>query len=44
LRLHLMSPGKRDRWLLWTIIVDCIIVQGGATTLFAGSNSPHPES
>jgi hypothetical protein len=42
-RLHLISPGKRDRWLLWMIVADCIIVQGGATTLFAGSNSPHPE-
>jgi hypothetical protein len=41
-RLHLISPGKRDRWLLWMIIADCIIVQGGATTLFAGSNSLHP--
>lgn len=41
-RLHLISPGKRDRWLLWMIIADCIVVQGGATTLFAGSNSPNP--
>lgn len=41
-RLHLISPGKRDRWLLWMIIADCIIVQGGATTLFAGSNSSNP--
>ncbi|KAL6704092.1 hypothetical protein ACN47E_008755 [Coniothyrium glycines] len=38
-RLHLISPGRRDRWLLIMIIADCIIVQGGATTLFAGSNS-----
>jgi hypothetical protein len=42
-RLHLISPGKRDTWLLWMIIADCVIVQGGATTLFAGSNSPHPD-
>jgi hypothetical protein len=42
-RLHLISPGKRDRWLLWMIIADCIVVQGGATTLFAGSNSPNYE-
>lgn len=42
-RLHLISPGQRDRWLLWMILADCIVVQGGATTLFAGSNSPHPE-
>jgi hypothetical protein len=42
-RLHLISPGRRDRWLLWMIIADCIIVQGGATTLFAGSNSTHPD-
>ena len=42
-RLHLISPGKRDMWLLWMILADCIIVQGGATTLFAGSNSPHPK-
>jgi hypothetical protein len=42
-RLHLISPGKRDMWLLWMILADCVIVQGGATTLFAGSNSPHPE-
>jgi len=42
-RLHLISPGKRDHWLLWMILADCVIVQGGATTLFAGSNSPHPE-
>jgi hypothetical protein len=41
-RLHLISPGKRDRWLLWMIIADCIVVQGGATTLFAGSNSLRP--
>jgi hypothetical protein len=41
-RLHLISPGKRDRWLLIMVIADCIIVQGGATTLFAGSNSPNP--
>ncbi|CAO2653265.1 Nn.00g026760.m01.CDS01 [Neocucurbitaria sp. VM-36] len=41
-RLHLISPGKQDRWLLWMIIADCIIVQGGATTLFAGSNSSNP--
>ncbi|CAG5181290.1 uncharacterized protein ALTATR162_LOCUS9688 [Alternaria atra] len=41
-RLHLISPGKRDRWLLYMIITDCIIVQGGATTLFAGSNSSKP--
>lgn len=42
-RLHLISPGQRDRWLLWMILADCVIVQGGATTLFAGSNSPHPD-
>jgi hypothetical protein len=41
-RLHLISPGKRDRWLLYMIIVDCIVVQGTATALFAGSNSPTP--
>lgn len=42
-RLHLISPGQRDRWLLWMILADCVVVQGGATTLFAGSNSPHPD-
>jgi hypothetical protein len=42
-RLHLISPGKKDMWLLWMIIADCIIVQGGATTLFAGSNSANPK-
>ncbi|KNG48483.1 integral membrane protein [Stemphylium lycopersici] len=41
-RLHLVSPGKRDRWLLYMIIADCVIVQGGATALFAGSNSTSP--
>jgi hypothetical protein len=41
-RLHLISPGRRDRWLLWMIIGDCVIVQGGATKLFAGSNSSQP--
>ncbi|KAF1834394.1 hypothetical protein BDW02DRAFT_569057 [Decorospora gaudefroyi] len=41
-RLHLISPGRRDRWLLYMIIADCIIIQGGATTLFAGSNSSNP--
>jgi hypothetical protein len=41
-RLHLISLGKRDQWLLYMIIADCIFVQGGATTLFAGSNSPNP--
>ncbi|KAH7392193.1 hypothetical protein DE146DRAFT_790738 [Phaeosphaeria sp. MPI-PUGE-AT-0046c] len=43
-RLHLISPGQRDRWLLWIILADCIIVQGGATSLFAGSNSPQPDT
>lgn len=38
-RLHLISPGRRDRWLLWMIVADCVVVQGGATVLFAGSNS-----
>ncbi|KAL1797821.1 hypothetical protein ACET3X_004427 [Alternaria dauci] len=42
-RLHLISPGKRDKWLLYMIIADCILVQGGATTLMAGSNSTNPE-
>ncbi|KAF1919208.1 hypothetical protein BDU57DRAFT_133474 [Ampelomyces quisqualis] len=42
-RLHLISPGQRDLWLLWMIIAACIIAQGGATTLFSGSNSSHPE-
>jgi hypothetical protein len=42
-RLHLISRGKRDRWLLYLIIADCIIVQGSATALFAGSNSPNPQ-
>jgi hypothetical protein len=42
-RLHLISPGKKDMWLLWMILADCVIVQGGATILFAGSNSSHPD-
>jgi hypothetical protein len=42
-RLHLISPGKKDKWLLYMIVADCVIVQGGATTLFAGSNSTKPE-
>ncbi|KAI4655159.1 uncharacterized protein J4E79_008224 [Alternaria viburni] len=42
-RLHLISSGKRDWWLLCMIIAACIIVQGGATALFAGSNSPNPK-
>jgi hypothetical protein len=41
-RLHLISSGKRDWWLLCMIVAACVIVQGGATALFAGSNSPHP--
>ncbi|KAG9191147.1 hypothetical protein G6011_09235 [Alternaria panax] len=42
-RLHLISPGRKDKWLLYVIIADCIVVQGGATTLMAGSNSTSPE-
>lgn len=42
-RLHLISPGRRDRWLIWMILADCIIVQGGATVLFTGSSSSNPK-
>ncbi|KAI8941142.1 hypothetical protein NX059_002379 [Plenodomus lindquistii] len=36
-RLHLISPGRKDRWLLCMIVCACIIVQGGATVLFTAS-------
>ncbi|KAF2850003.1 hypothetical protein T440DRAFT_112507 [Plenodomus tracheiphilus IPT5] len=39
-RLHLISPGRRDRWLLCMIICTCIIVQGGATVLFTTAGTP----
>ncbi|CBY00644.1 hypothetical protein IAQ61_011557 [Plenodomus lingam] len=39
-RLHLISPGRRDRWLLWMIICACFIVQGGATVLFTAAAIP----
>ncbi|KAF2877602.1 hypothetical protein BDV95DRAFT_625430 [Massariosphaeria phaeospora] len=41
----LMITGQsiKDRWLLVMILPDCVVVQGGATTLFAGSNSTNPE-
>ncbi|KAF1967331.1 hypothetical protein BU23DRAFT_483912 [Bimuria novae-zelandiae CBS 107.79] len=43
-RLHLISRGRsKDRWLLVLILVDLLVVQVGATTLYAGSQSAHPE-
>ena len=41
-RLHLISSGKTDKWLLYMIIADCIVVQGGATTLMTGSSLAKP--
>ncbi|KAJ4293324.1 hypothetical protein N0V90_008606 [Kalmusia sp. IMI 367209] len=43
-RLHLISRGRsKDRWLLVLILIDLLVVQVGATTLYAGSQSAHPE-
>jgi len=36
-RLHLISPGKKDRWLLYMILTACVVVQGGATVLSTGA-------
>lgn len=39
-RLHLISPGRRDRWLLCMIICACVVVQGGATVLLTAAAIP----
>lgn len=43
-RLHLISPGRRDRWLLCMILTACVIVQGGATILSTGASLPEATS
>lgn len=43
-RLHLISRGlSNDRWLLGLILIDLLVVQVGATALYAGSQTAHPE-
>lgn len=43
-RLHLISRNHyKDYWLLTMILFNLLVVQVGATTLYAGSQSAHPE-
>ncbi|KAF1998106.1 hypothetical protein P154DRAFT_546970 [Amniculicola lignicola CBS 123094] len=44
-RLHLVSrDNSQDRWLLIMILIDLLVIQVGATTLYAGSQTTHPET
>ena len=44
-RLHLVSrENTKNRWLLVMILIDLLVIQVGATTLYAGSQSTHPDT
>lgn len=44
-RLHLISRSQsKDRWILVMIMIDLLVIQVGATTLYAGSQSAHPDT